>query len=188
MRNRKLMTEAKEISKMMKLANLGSYSKKVLKEGRFGAEEDEEEEALDAPEDEMGDDLGDEDTMGDEPTEMPDVDIAPEPAMGAPAGGASSPEDVADAIIKALQGLGLVDVVDDDESLEGTADELPEPEAEDEAPDDDESMLQEKVLQRVKKRIMAEKVTHNVIRRLKEMQAAGKKPAPKKPVAAPKKK
>jgi hypothetical protein len=34
---------------------------------------------------------------------------------------------------------------------------------------------------------MAEKVTHNVIRRLKEMQAASKKPAPKKPVAAPKK-
>ena len=199
MKNRKLMTEAKEISKLMKLADLGSYSKKVLKEGRFG-EEEEEDEVTDAPEDDMGagDELGGDmgaDDMGAAP-EMPDIDMAPEPEMGAPAGGAATAEDVADAIIKALQGMGLVEVEEDGEGeLEGTADELPEPEVHDEEEteedeeEDENAMLQEKVLQRVKQRIVAEKVTKNVINRLKEMQAAQKKPAaPAKKPAVPAKK
>ena len=199
MKDRKLLKEAQEISKFMRLANLDSYSSKVIKEAHHWAEEDEghyEEDDEGLMEEMEDEEEADEPDLGDEAPEMPDVDLTPE----APAEeGAHSAEDVADAIVKALQGLGLVDVVDEEPEM--TGDELPSDEEEgdeDEGDEEDEGMhdeedeakmahLQERVLDRVKKRLMAEKVTENVVRRLKEM-AAKHKAAPhtKLPKAAKK--
>lgn len=184
MKDRKLLQEKQEISKMLRLADLESFSSKVLNESHDWKEEDEglmeeaEEEADAEPE------------MGDEAPEMPDVDLAPEAPTEE---GAHSAEDVADAIVKALQGLGLVDVVADEPEM--TGDELPADEEEEEEEEeetdeeeeeeegDEEEMkmahLQERVLERVKKRLMAEKVTENVVRRLKEMAAKQKASAKK---------